>query len=241
MMPPILHLFLHSEKAASVRMEQGDPAFQVRMQKTGLVLLKLQAFSNECRGAGSRTGSKVQLCARAADCMVQWSHAIALPRLFVKPRESHKNTKEDERRRYYTSQIQTSNTGAAASYAVSPQLFRTRGFAPCLVSKYSTTGRWPLEAAFTMNNVVKRRTNQNGKEPTKRGPAPFTTKVDTTHTIYFVRGTSAFAEPSDDVKVSLLNGSRFNVGQTKATVDLPLSKHCEARSTRLHHGREHLP
>lgn len=48
-----------------------------------------------------------------------------------------------------TSQIQTSKTAAAASYAVSPQLFRTNGSAFCFVSKYSTTGRCPFEAAFT--------------------------------------------------------------------------------------------
>ena len=34
-----------------------------------------------------------------------------------------------------TSQIHTSNTAADASYAVSPQLFRTSGFADCFVKR----------------------------------------------------------------------------------------------------------
>lgn len=48
-----------------------------------------------------------------------------------------------------TSQMKISKTAAAMSNAVSPQLFRARGFADRLASRYRTTGRCPFEAAFT--------------------------------------------------------------------------------------------
>lgn len=107
---------------------------------------------------------------------------------------------------FYTSQIHTSNTEAATSYAVSPQLFRTKGAALCLDKRYTTTGRCPLEAAFTMKDVSRSSGDENLKRPTKWCPTTLIAKVDATYTVYFSCSTAAFTEPSYNIKVTLERG-----------------------------------
>ena len=200
--PPILPLCLHREKEASARKVQNNHVLLVQMQKTWTVLPKPQASSNEYRDVGFRTGPKARWCAHTMDCMLQLYRATALPRLFAGSNGLHEIVKH-EGCVYCTSHIHTSNTEAATSYAVSPQLFRTSGSAACLDNKYVTTGRCPFEAAFTGESISRSDGDKNEKRLTERSPASLIAKVDTTHPTYFSRSATTFTEPSYNIQIAL--------------------------------------
>lgn len=83
--------------------------------------------------------------------IVLWySSTFQLP-LVVGPSSKPQSLQFSSKSGKRTSQIQTSKTAAATSYAVSPQSFRTKGSADCFDKRYNTTGRCPFDAAFTVN------------------------------------------------------------------------------------------
>lgn len=113
-----------------------------------------------------------------------------------------------EVRCHVTSQIQTSKTAEATSYAVSPQLFLTSGSAVCLVNRYRTTGRCPFEAAFTVGRYHGSEQSQTGIsqrhwERTQWRPAALAAYVNPGCPIDFRSCASTFAKPANDVEITL--------------------------------------
>lgn len=236
MMPPVLPPCLHLEREASIQKVQDGRVFQVQMWKTWAVPLKLQGSSNEYQDVDSRTGPKARWCAHTTDCMMQLCHASVLPRLFARPDRLHEIIKHESWMRY-TSQIHTSNTEAAISYAVSPQLFRTRGSAACLDNKYITTGRCPFEAAFTMRRVTKNNRNKKGGD-LLRGVHPPLLRRSTPRTL----STSFAALPLSQShrttsRYPWKRGEEYPENRLKGRS--PLSKRYGVRSIHLHRVREH--
>lgn len=132
---PLEVLLLHRLWVTSVRMVD-DGRFDLNlMPKISVCRRKLQVFSIEYRDADAHGEVEEQWCAPKAGRIGLLNGANVQPRIFGGPRECFNMSVCIGYSREPTSQIHISNTAAAASYAVSPQLFRTRGFADCLFKR----------------------------------------------------------------------------------------------------------
>lgn len=139
--------------------------------------------------------------------MWQANVANVLPLPSVIPMKSIKIGYFNRTKVMLTSQIHTSKTAAAMSYAVSPQLLRTRGLACCFVRRYRTTGRWPLDAAFT--DFKSDFPSEISKDEVTQGcPSTFALPVyspsdDVILMVHYFTRSAVFAKISDNVQVSL--------------------------------------
>jgi hypothetical protein len=129
--------------------------------------------------------------------------ANILPLPSVIPAEGTELDIPSRHKRILTSQTHTSKTAAAMSYAVSPQLLRTRGLACCFVRRYRTTGRWPLDAAFTdFKSDLASETKKKGS--TQGCPSTFALPVhspndDIILRVHYFTRFAVFAKISDNV------------------------------------------